>query len=257
MFQILESQSRYEIQQQLLLNPNGLVNNTTNRFGSVDASGNVSSIKSVSHPNFGESVQQGVLIGQPNLIVDHFGTGKNAILFNGTSDYLIKNNTSFTPDWDEEFWIAGKFKSNGSSSKIISSCGNPVVGGRGLRTQFASDNSFVILLSAQNNAFKFKKTVSTYNDNIEHTYIAHWKGTDNVSNSEIYIDGTPQLSTTTSTGSFIGSSLYNLIDPINLLIGVRNDTASGTYWNQYLGKHIFGLGTPNVPVITNSLNSAI
>lgn len=255
MFQILESQSRYELQQQILLNPNGLEINSTNRFGSVDALGNTSSIISVSHPNFGEAVQQGVLTTQPNLIVDHFGTGKNAILFNGINDYLIKVNTTFKPDWDEEFWIAGKFKSNGSINKVITTIGEGALGNKMFRTQFDASNKLLFLLGTQNNSIKTIRTTASYNDNLEHDYICHWKGTDNIADAKIYVDGVLSTVTTTSTGSFVGSSFYSGTLNINLYFGVRHDV--NAYWNRYLGKHIYGLKEPNVEAIFNSLNSVI
>lgn len=240
---------------ELYYDVNGLLIDSTNTFGTVDDLGNISSFISTSPALEADELIQGTLVSRPNLIVDHFGVGKNAILFNGTSDYLIKANTTFTPDWDEEFWIAGKFKSNGSPDRIMLSFGNPVIGGRGVRTQFLSDNSFGIVLVAQNGAYKFTQTVSTYNDNLEHTYIAHWKGTDNILDAKIYIDGSLASTTPTSSGSFVGSSLYNQTDQINLLLGVRNDVPASARWNQYLGKHILGFGSPNVQAITNSLNS--
>jgi hypothetical protein len=255
MFQVIQGQSRYELQQQILLNLNGLEINSTNRFGNVDALGNVSSIISVSHPNFGESVQQGTLGAQPNLIVNHFGTGKNAILFNGINDYLIKVNTSFKPDWNEEFWIAGKFKSNGSINKVLTTIGEGAIGAKMFRIQFDASNKLTFVLGTQNNSIKTIRTTTFYNDNLEHDYICHWKGTDNIADAKIYIDGSLASTTTTSSGSFVGSSFYSGTLSINLYFGVRHDV--NAYWNGYLGKHIYGLKEPNVEAIFNSLNSAI
>ena len=135
MFELI-SQSRYELQQQYLFNPNKLQVNTNNRYGIVDASGNVSAFKSVSHPNFGEFVNNQALSAQPNLIVDHFGTGKNAILFNGTSDFLINVDTPYTPNWDDEFWFALNFKTTNKANNCILANGQGILfaGGTGLRT---------------------------------------------------------------------------------------------------------------------------
>ena len=257
MFQVISSQSRYELQQELLLNPNGLKTNQSNRFGNVDALNNVSSLNSVSHPNFAESVNQGVLISQPNLVVDHFGAGKNAILFNGTSDYLIKTATTFTPDWDEEFWIAGKFKSGGSPNRVMIAIAEGAIALRGFRIQFDASNKILLNIVNELGAFKQIRSVSSYNDNLEHNYILHWAGTDNVNDSNLYVDEALETTTKTASGSFVGTSLYPSGVNINLYFGARQDINVNAFWNQYLGKHIYGLGEPNVEAIFNSLNSSI
>ena len=124
---------------------NGLVINTSNSFGIVDALGNVSSFVSTSPASNNDELAQGVLASQPNLIVDHFGVGKNAILFDNVvnANYLIKTDTTFTPDWDEEFWIAGKFKSNGSASRVMTSVGEGALGSSVIRSQFDAANKMI------------------------------------------------------------------------------------------------------------------
>ena len=243
----------------LYYDTNGLVINTTNSFGIVDALGNVSSFVSTSPASNNDELTQGVLASQPNLIVDHFGVGKNAILFDNVvnSTYLIKTDTTFTPDWDDEFWIAGKFKSSGGASRVMTTIGEGAIGNKMFRTQFDPTNKFQFAIGTQNNSVKVIKTTVSYNDNLEHDYILHWKGTDNIADAKIYIDGVLSTVTTTSTGSFVGSSIYSGLLGINLYFGARQDVAISVGWNQYLGKHIYGLGEPNVEAIFNSLNSAI
>lgn len=255
MFELI-SQSRYELQQQILLNTNGLAINTSNRFGNVDALGNISQLNNVSHTNFGESVANGALSAQPNLIVDHFGSGKNAIKFNGTSEYLIKTFTSFAPDWDQEFYIGGTFKTTGSGPRVMTAIAEGAIALRGFRLQFDFDQKLLMAMVNQSAKNRLIRTNNSWADNQIHSYIFHWKGTDNVNDSNFYVDGNLELSTKTSTGSFVGTSLYGGTLGVNLYFGARQDINTNAMFNQYLGKHIYGLGTPNITAITNALNSA-
>ena len=259
MFQVLASQSRYELQQQILLNTNGLAINTSNRFGDVDSLGNVSSIISVSHPNFGESLTQGVLSTQPNLIANHFGTGKNSILFNGSNDNIIKANTSFAPDWDEEFYVAIKLKSPTIAFRCPFAVGQAVLkgGGPGFRFQISSTGQFqVVMASGSGGIFsKAMQTNLSYFNNTERNFIFHHKGVDEIVNDDIYLEGLLVAKTVLRDDSFIGKTMYSEPVSINLRLGVRAD--GNGYYSGHIGRVILGFGSPNVELITNSLNSVI
>jgi hypothetical protein len=258
MFELI-SQSRYELQQQLLFNPNGLAINTSNRFGNVDAVGNVNPFISVSHPNFGIFVNNQQLTSQPNLIVDHFGTGKNAILFNGTSDFLIKVNTPYQPNWDDEFWVALNFKTTNKANNAIFSNGQGILfsGGTGFRIQFSTSGALVFVLVSQNNNAPWAKnhfTNNNYADNVQRSLIYHHKGTNTITDDDFYINGTIVSSTSTRDDDFTGKSIYPFALSINTILGQRAD--SNAKYSGYLGKTIFGLGNPNITAINNALNSA-
>jgi len=259
MFQVLASQSRYELQQQILFNPNGLAINTSNRFGNVDAIGNVSSFISVSHPNFGEFVNNQQLSAQPNLIVDHFGTGKNAILFNGTSDFLIKVNTPYIPNWDDEFWFALNFKTTNKANNCIIANGQGILfaGGTGLRLQFSTTGALVFALISENSGAIIAKnhfTNNNYANNVQHSLIYHHKGTNTITDDDFYINGTIVSSISTRDDDFTGKSIYPFALSVNTVLGHRAD--SNAKYSGYLGKTILGLGNPNITAINNALNSA-
>jgi hypothetical protein len=100
---------------------------------------------------------------------------------------------------------------------------------------------------------KVIRTTTTFTDNLIHSYIFYWAGTDNVNDAKIFIDGIEETTINTDQGTFVGQSLYPLASNINLFYGCRQD--SNQYYNRYHGKLIMGYGYPNVSVITNSLNS--
>ena len=244
---------------ELYYDVNGLLVNVTNSFGTVDALGNISSFISTSPASGTDELSQGTLSSQPNLIVDHFGTGKNAILFNGTSDNLIKSNTSFTPDWDEEFYVAIKLQAPLTTFRCPFAVGQPVLkgGGPGFRFQISGTGQLqVVMVSGSGGtSSKVLATDLSYFNNTERNFIFHHKGVDEIVNDDIYLEGALVPTTVLADSSFIGKTMYSEPASINLRLGVRAD--GNGYYNGRIGKVILGLGTPNVEVITNSLNSAI
>jgi len=244
---------------ELYYDVNGLSINSTNTFGTVDALGNISSFISTSPALGTDELSQNTLSSQPNLIVDHFGTGKNAILFNGTSDFLIKVNTPYTPNWDDEFWFALNFKTTNKVNNCILANGQGILfaGGTGLRLQFSTSGELVFVLVSENSGAITAKNHFTNNDyanNVQHSLIYHHKGTNTITDDDFYINGTIVSSTSTRDDDFTGKSIYPFDLSVNTVLGHRAD--SNAKYSGYLGKTILGLGNPNITAINNALNSA-
>jgi len=245
--------SNYSLQ----FNPNNLNINSSSPSGTVDSLGNISSVISTD-AEFSDELTQSTLSSQPELIVDYFGSGSNAMLFNGSSDYLLKTDTSFTPDWDEEFWVAFNFKTTNKANNCIFHIGQGIAfgGGPGLRFQFSATGNISFVLVSSNSGSVIAKNHSTeddYANNVQYSLIYHHKGTNTITDDDFYVNGTIVSSTTTRDDDFTGKTIYPFAQSINQLLGVRSDL--NAVYSGYLGKIITGFGAPNATAITNDLNS--
>jgi len=269
MFQVIQGQSRYELQQQILLNPNGLAINTSNRFGDVDALGNISSIKSVSHPNFGNNLTNNVLTKQPTLSAAKWGT-QNAVFFDHTNfQSLEKLNDTFKPEWNVERFIGVKFEVFADPSytgffTTIYCRGENILNRNSVMIALGGRsgiyfNKICVQSCAYNtitNSWKVKliRSVNTFEVG-EHSMLYQWGGTNNLIDDKLYVDGVLEPFVIVINNSFVDSTLFPNLAQYLMRYG-RNER-SDQFWRGYLGKVIDSTGVADITNVFNSLNSAI
>jgi len=255
------------LQQQILLNPNGLEINTSNRFGNVDALGNVSSINSISHPYFGTELTQGTLSLQPKFIPNHFGAGLNSLQFDGINDVINKINNLFKPNWDIPSFFAAKFtyQLDGNNFRQCLYYRSEVVSGQkafqvSIRDTGADVNKLEVWMSAYHTASAtYKRKIVRFDDALvdgsDYIIIFQNLGTDNANDWVMKINGVVSSKTILLNNSFVDSISYPNRGFSFIKFGWNE--AAGNFFKGYLGKALDSIGIANEELITNALNSAI
>lgn len=256
--------SRYELQQAVLLNPNGLVVNTTNRFGSVDSSNNISVLKIVSHPEIGGEVANGILANQPLFVPDFFGTGIHSYS-TAPDKTLVKVEPLFLKDWDEEWFFALKIEHKtpiSTNVRLIS-----VRDFAYTATEFYINISNVgvvdinLTTTTPSNTNLSRKLIRLTNPLVDGdvlNLIFYCSGTNDSNDYEVYKNGATESFTSILNQDFTGNTLYpvGITTDVRLSIGSRAGGISSVHQGKF-GKIIYGYGSPNVQAIEDSLNSAI
>jgi hypothetical protein len=243
----------YALSQIQIYDPNGLELNTTNDFGMVDSNGKISGLYSISTASVqaNDLVISGVTL-QPDLQNNVFGA-KKGMYFAG-NQLMLKRSPSFTPDFNDKFFICGQFKVTGNVwGKTILSVGNFNQSVPGFLISFDADGNIISLLKTHNNATIVHRSAQALNDNNTHNFIFQWSGGVTADKMKLYIDGSEMNITSTTSGSFVGSSFYDRDEDIFLRLGSRQN--SNNKMIGHIGKIGLGLGTPIVSAIFNYLNS--
>lgn len=261
---IIDSQSRYELQQELLLNPNGLNASIDNRFGVVDGSGNISTLRNVSNVNRNLYLNNGVLSNQPLFVPNFFDTNIHAFS-TATDKCLVRIEPNFLKDWDSEWWIAMNIEHKdtiGSNARLIS-----VRDLDFLSTEFYINvNSSGIMdigltTTTSSNTNIRRKLIRSTNALIDgevFTLIYHCSGTNDVADYNVYKNASIESFTAVLNQDFTGNTLYpsGINNDVRMSIGARAGGVSLVHQGKF-GKIMYGYGEPNVSLIETSLNSSI
>lgn len=242
---ILSSQSRYIQQADFWVDINQMATNTINQYGFVDVSDNVLAIFNQSNRIKGSSFVAPVpLTDTLTFVTDGFGVGENSMT--GFQDYLIKMADFLQYNWDDEFWVAFKFKTNATQlGRAMFSTGDNILSH--YIDVGISNGNLLIIMDYGVGFYKRLHTVSLYNDNITKDVIFHIKGTDDIADCDIIVNGVNVATTVISNDTLVGQSFVSNDSRVGRSIRGANGYVGD------LGNFSMGRGTPNIPLIRREL----
>lgn len=264
---IIASQSRYELQQRMLLNPNGLETNVTNRYGIVDVSNNVERIENLTNDKtFIPSVFAFDASREPLLDADYFGTGLNSINnYDGVTQKELgrTGENSYKIEWDVPHYVAAKIRTRSvsASAQWLYSNGSSVLGRQGSHVIASGDCTLFYMNQktrlADNTSQSEKQIRYAIAADTNYDVICYFSGTNDANDWRLWIDGIEVTPTVVFNQSFTGKTFYPTGEETQIRIGheVASTPTSDRDWKGRYGKMIVGYGLPNIKSIQAALNS--
>jgi hypothetical protein len=256
-----QTPEEYALEQAVYLDPYGMAVNTDNSFGTVNASGRITALKSLSIPYYGKAWLKGhIAVENPELI-------GGSMSFDATKKQSlnINDDTVFKKTWEDEKYFGVEFErvNSNDGGSIIFMGERVLVYGRVFHL-FLSPSGvdegkllvehWAYSTTSSNYVRKQIKTVDPIAIGKSRIIYVD-KATDDINDNDIYVNGSKVAKTVIQNNSFAGRISYPGANSYGLAFG--ESEANNTYLTGKIGRIVMNTGKPKIKLLDQLIKSPI